>query len=604
VTSRERRGPGEHAGSVVGRGSAAGGNGRRRPARADRHHGHRLSIPGRRDRSRALLEHPCTGQDAVTDIPPDRWALRKFYDPEPGKPGKINTRSGGFVEGIDLFDPHFFGISPREAGWMDPQQRLLLEAVWEALEDGGHVIDRATGSAAGVFIGISATDYMTLQTSFRDTTGPDIYTSTGAALSIAANRISFCFNLRGPSVAVDTACSSALVAVHLACQSLWRHECPLVLAGGVNAILSPHLYVGFTRMSMLSPDGQCRAFDARANGFVRSEGAGVVVLKRLSDALASGDRIYALIVGSAANQDGHTSGLTVPSQRSQEALVRDACRHARVDPARVQYVEAHGTGTPVGDPIEARALGTVLGAGRRDGDDCVLGSVKTNIGHLEAGSGIAGLIKTALALKHRMIPPNLHFHEPNPDIPFESLRLRVPRALEPWPQGASPALAGVNSFGFGGTNAHVILQEGPADTARASTDGDGSGGARLVPLSARAPEALRALARAYSDLLRSDGDGRAPWTDIVYSTSVRRAHHDHRLAVVAHGREELADALEAVAAGEAVGVSARAAGDQRPRVAFVFAGQGPQWWAMGRQLLAEEPVFRETIEGCDRLLGA
>src|SRR3954468_5299048 len=388
-------------------------------------------FPGRANDPEAFWRLLESGTDAITEVPGDRWNLRSFYDPDRSKPGKTYSRWGGFVEGIDRFDPHFFGISPREAARMDPQQRLLLEVAWEGLEDGGLSLERLSGSEVAVFVGISSFDYSVLQTSFRDRGGIDVHSNTGGSLSIAANRISYCFDFRGPSVAVDTACSSALVAVHLACQSIWREGCPLALAGGVNSLLLPDWYVGFSRMGMLSAEGRCRAFDARADGFVRSEGAGMVVLKPLSLALADRDRVYAVIRGTAVNQDGRTPGMTVPSQEAQEGLLRQACRSARVAPAQIQFVEAHGTGTPVGDPIEARALGRVLSDGRPDGRPCLIGSVKTNIGHLEAGAGIAGLIKVALALHHRSIPGNLHFDRPNPDIDFDALRLRVPTRCEP-----------------------------------------------------------------------------------------------------------------------------------------------------------------------------
>src|SRR4051812_23687234 len=408
-------------------------------------------FPGRANDPEAYWRLLEAGVDAVTEVPADRWDLRAFYDPDPSRPGKTYSRWGGFVEGIDRFDPHAFGISPREAARMDPQQRLLLEVAWEGLEDAGLTLERVSRSGAAVFVGVSSYDYAVLETSFRDRGGIDVHSNTGGALSIAANRISYCFDFRGPSAVVDTACSSALVAVHLACQSIWRDGCPLALAGGVNALLLPDWYVGFCRMGMLSPEGRCRAFDARADGFVRSEGAGMVVLKPLARALIDGDRVYSVIRGTAVNQDGRTPGMTVPSQEAQEALLHQACRNARVKPSQIQYVEAHGTGTLVGDPIEARALGRVLSAGRAEGDPCLIGSVKTNIGHLEAGSGIAGLIKVALALHHRRIPGNLHFERPNPDIDFDALRLRVPRQCEPWLESGGAALAGLNAFGFGGT---------------------------------------------------------------------------------------------------------------------------------------------------------
>jgi acyl transferase domain-containing protein len=435
---------------------AAGANGQRREPIAIIGMG--LRFPGGAADPDSFWKILDEGRDVITEVPADRWNPRTFYDPEPGKPGKTNARWGGFLSDIDRFDPHFFGISPREAARMDPQQRLLLEVAFEALEDGGQTLERLSGSRTAVFVGISSWEYTAAQATFRDWGDIDVYTNIGAALSIVANRISYCFNFKGPSAAVDSACSSGLLAVHLACRSIWEEGCPLALAGGVNLLLSASSYIGFSRLAMLSPDGRCKAFDAGANGFVRSEGAGVVVLKPLRQALADRDPIYAVVRGTAVNQDGRTSGLTVPSEEAQAALIREACRDGGVSPAHVHYVEAHGTGTLVGDPIEARALGEALAPGRPEDRPCLIGSVKTNIGHLEAGAGIAGLIKTALALKHRVIPANLHFREPNPEIPFKELKLKVPQQRMPWPAGG-PALAGINSFGFGGTNAHVVLEE-------------------------------------------------------------------------------------------------------------------------------------------------
>jgi acyl transferase domain-containing protein/NADPH:quinone reductase-like Zn-dependent oxidoreductase/SAM-dependent methyltransferase/acyl carrier protein len=542
------------------------------------------------------------GVDALTDIPTDRWDLRTYYDPEPGKSGKTNVRFGGFLKSIDGFDAHFFGISPREAQRMDPQQRLVLEVAWEALEDAGQTLDRLAGGPTGVFLGMSSFDYSLIQMGFRDRHGVDVYTNTGGALSIAANRISYCLNLKGPSVVVDTACSSALTAVHLACHALDQHECTSALAGGVHILITPGPYLGFSKLAMLSSDGRCKAFDAHANGFVRSEGAGMVLLKPLSRALADGDPIYAVIRASAINQDGRTTGLTVPSPQAQEDLVREAYRKARVDPRQVQYIEAHGTGTLVGDPIEARALGAVLAPCRPASEPCLVGSVKTNIGHLEAAAGVVGLIKTALALKHRQVPANLHFVEPNPDIPFEELRLRVPRTLEPWPAHEGPAIAGVNSFGFGGSNAHIVLQEAPAQKEQ-TWEPLADGRPQLIPLSARSPEALRAFAGSYEQFLK-DAGADVSLRDFCHTTRLRRTHHDYRLGVVAGSTAELADRLGAFARGEANPglVSDRALPGQQPKVAFVFSGQGPQWWAMGRQLLAEEQVFAEVIDRCDALI--
>jgi acyl transferase domain-containing protein/NADPH:quinone reductase-like Zn-dependent oxidoreductase/SAM-dependent methyltransferase/acyl carrier protein len=547
-----------------------------------------------------------TGVDAITEIPEDRWSIEKNYHSLSGVPGKTYSRWGGFIKGIDHFEPECFGISPREASYIDPQQRLLLEVAWEALEDGGQVIEQLAGTHTGVFVGISTIDYSQIQSSPYDFRSLSAHTATGGVMSIAANRISYCLNLRGPSVAVDTACSSALVATHLACQSIWDGECDLALAGGVNIILIVDNFIAFCAASMLSPDGRCKAFDASANGFVRGEGAGVVVLKPLSKALADGDPVYALIVGSAVNQDGRTSGLSAPSQSAQEAVLQEACRRAGIEPRQVHYVETHGTGTAIGDPIETNALGNVLSSGRPKGQHCVIGSVKTNIGHLEAAAGVAGLIKAALVLKHRTIPPNLHFLNPNPNIPFEDLQLRVPQSLEAWPDDSGPGVAGVNSFGFGGTNAHVLMMEyrrGP-ETPAAVTSQDATP-ALLLPLSARTPEALQKLAQSYQDFLGGDGDhSDMSVADLCYTAGVRRMHFDHRLSLVIHNREELLERLEAFLEGERRPgmVTGRRVPGHVPRLAFVFGGQGPQWWAMGRELLENEPVFRHTIEACDALL--
>ena len=386
------------------------------------------------------------GVDAITEVPADRFEVNRVYDSDPVVPGKINTRWGGFVDQVDQFDPQFFGISPREAARMDPQQRLLLEVAWEALEDAGQVGEKLAGSQTGVFVGISNNDYG--RTQFSDLSRIDAYAGTGNALSIAANRISYSFDFRGPSIAIDTACSSSLVAVHLACSSLRNGESTLAVAGGVNLILSPAITMNFTKAGVMALDGRCKTFDAGANGYVRSEGAGLVVLKALSRALADGDPIYAVIRGSAVNQDGRSNGLMAPNPLAQEAVLREAYRKAGVSPGDVQYVEAHGTGTLLGDPIEARALGRVLAEGRVAGQLCAIGSVKTNIGHCEAAAGVAGLIKVALALKHAEIPGNLHFQEPNPHIPFDELPLRVQTKLSPWPSREWPAAGGSQFIRF------------------------------------------------------------------------------------------------------------------------------------------------------------
>jgi myxalamid-type polyketide synthase MxaE and MxaD len=563
-------------------------------------------FPGASD-ARAFWNLLRDGVDAIREVPAERFNLHDFYDPDPAAPGKIVTRWGGFIEHVGDFDAHFFGISPREAARMDPQQRLLLEVVWEALEDAGLVREHLAGTPTGVFIGISNNDYGRIQ--FNDLDRIDAYAGTGNALSIAANRISYVFDFRGPSIAIDTACSSSLVAVHQACNSLRSGESTLALAGGVNLILSPAITINFTKAGAMAPDGRCKAFDARANGYVRSEGAGVVVLKPLSQALADGDPIYAVIRGSAVNQDGRSNGLMAPNPGAQEAVLREAYSRAAVSPADVQYVEAHGTGTLLGDPIEAKALGAVLALDRPLNRPCLLGSVKTNLGHLEAAAGIAGLIKVALALHHRDLPPSLHFVEPNPHIPFERLPLRVNTALCPWPAPPDTALlAGVSSFGFGGTNVHVVVQGAPQSDSRTHAAEHENGNREatstyLLPLSARSAPALNSLARSYHDFL-TDPALTASSYDICYAASARRSHHEYRFAATGNSAADLAEVLETFIRREACPrlSSGRKLSDRQRKLVFVFPGQGSQWLGMGRTLLQQEAVFREAIERCDRAI--
>lgn len=539
----------------------------------------------------------CSGTDAIREIPPDRWSIDAHYDPAPNCEGKSISKWGGFIDGIDRFDPAFFGISAREANAIDPQQRLLLEASWAAFEDGGQTLERLRGSRTGVFVGISTTDYADLQCEDDGGSLPDIFSATGSTLSIASNRISYVFDLRGPSLSIDTACSSALTACHVACQSLGRGDCSMAVVAGVNALLHQGNFVAFSRMSMLSPDGRCKAFDASANGFVRAEGVGAILLKPLSAAQAAGDKIYAVIRATAANQDGHTNGITVPSQPSQEALILEACRSAGIAPGDIGYVEAHGTGTPVGDPIEASALGSVLGAGRAQ--PCLVGSVKTNIGHLEAASGIASLIKVALVLKHKLLPPTLHFKNPNPNIDFAKLNLQVVQRLQDFPSQAGTRLAAINSFGFGGANAHAIMEAPPAPKAPASKPSqDGSQWPLILPISAHTQEALQVLAGKYRALLGENAcDPRA----VCAAAATRRSHLAHRLSAMANSREELLEQLESYTVGNTPPAICTGAALAFSAPVFVFSGQGPQWWGMGRELLRQEPVFRRTLEECDAL---
>src|SRR5919108_84539 len=540
------------------------------------------------------------GVNGVVEVPDDRWNLTATYHPDSSRPGRANTRWGGFLDEIDRFDAQFFGISPREAEPADPQQRLLLEVAYHVVEDAGLTLAALANRRASVYVGICSWDYSILQLMPEARAGIDAYTNLGSSLCIAANRISYFFNLVGPSLAVDTACSSSLVATHLGCRSIWNGETELAFVGGVNLMLRPELTIGFSKASMLSPDGRCRSFDSRANGYVRSEGAAIVILKPLSRALADRDRIYALIRATAVNQDGRTAGISVPNQAAQQANIMEALRLADLAPNSVQYVEAHGTGTPVGDPIEAAALGAVYGKARQPEERCLIGSIKSNIGHLEAAAGIAGLIKAALCLQHRQIPANLHFENPNPQIDFDDLRLKVAQGLEPWPQThGQPPRAGVNAFGFGGTNGHAIL-EAPPDTGSSPRPHpevpDSLAG--MLPLSARSATALFDLANSYLRALRDERRlGRAMLRDICFSAGAKRSHHEFRVALVAHDKVEMTGQLEAFLAGETrANASSGRAPTASSKPVFVCSGMGQQWWAMGRELLAQEPVFRRAME--------
>ena len=541
------------------------------------------------------------GGDAIVEVPPDRWNVGRFYDPEPGLPGKSVAKRGGFIEGIDQFDPQFFGISPREAPYIDPQQRLLLETAWEAIEDAGLVLDHERGTDIGVFAGVSHTDYQNIQGGTADRTGISAHSPTGNAHSIAANRISYCLNLTGPSIAMDTACSSALTAVHVACEHLRDGRCAVALAGGVTVMITPDGFIGFSQAGMLSPDGKCSAFAAEANGFVRAEGAGMVLLKPLSKALADGDPIHAVIRATALNQDGHTNGIMVPGEEAQARLVRDACAAAGCDPASVGYVEAHGTGTAVGDPIEAHALSRALCEARPADRPLVIGSVKTNLGHLETAAGIAGLVKAALVVSRGQIPPSLHFENPSPHIDFEASKLRVATRLEPFP--ATPGgerLAGINSFGFGGANAHVIVAQPPARAEVEQTAVE-PGRAWPIVLSARSEESLKACATNLAAWLDAEKSDDRVLPDLVYTLGARRNHHPYRLTTTAKSAGSLAAELRNFpenSPGGALKTSFTPHPEHAPRVGFVMSGQGPQWWGMGRELMRTEKVFRDVMEAC------
>ncbi|HVK65323.1 MAG TPA: SDR family NAD(P)-dependent oxidoreductase [Polyangium sp.] len=525
------------------------------------------------------------GVDAITEVPRDRWDAAELYDPDTAATGKLNTRWGGFLDHVDTFDPQFFGISPREAVQMDPQQRLALELALEALEDAGIPPPTLKGSRTGVFVGALFLDHALLQ----DRAGREsitAHTSTGGTSCIIANRISYAFGLQGPSMTVDTACSSSIVAIHLASQSLRSGETGIAIAGGVSLMLVPETTMGFTRLNAMSPDGRCRAFDARGNGYVRSEGAGLVILKRLSDALRDGDRVDAVVRGSSVNNDGASNGLTAPNPLAQQSMLRDACRAAGIAPADIQYVEAHGTGTPLGDPIEAGALGAVIGVEHPHDQPLCIGSVKTNIGHLEAAAGMAGLMKVALAMQHDALPPSLHYQSPNPNIDFPRLNLRVVAKVEPWPAPEGTLRrAGVSSFGYGGTNAHVILESMARSTAS------------VALIEAGAPEAMGASIGLALESIRGE--------EVIAGRVLRGppAGLGQRLAVVASTKSGLeARLVEARSGAEGRGIFRGAARGSR-RVVWVFSGQGSQWAGMGRSLVLSEPSFRAALTRCDRVLG-
>nr|AIT55264.1 GulA [Pyxidicoccus fallax] len=539
-------------------------------------------FPGGADTPEAFWELLAKGLDVVGPVPADRYDAEAFYDRDPRARGKAVTRWGGFLERTDTFDPYFFGISPREAIEMDPQQRMLLELAWEAFEAAGLTKDGLRDRAVGVFVGAMWNDYARL---WRGGPGAiEQFTATGQDDSIISARISYVFGLRGPSLTLNTACSSSLVSVHMACQSLLAGDSELALAGGVNLIHGPDSTIAMSKFGGMAPDGKCKAFDARGNGYVRGEGAGVVLLKPLHRALEDGDVIHAVIRGSAVNNDGFSNGLTSPSPAAQAAMLRAAYASAGVSPARVHYVEAHGTGTMLGDPIEAGALGEVLGQHPERQQPLRIGSAKTNIGHLEAAAGMAGLIKTIEAMKHRRLPPSLHFEQPNPNIHFEGLRLRVQTDLSPWPTEDDSLLAGVSSFGFGGTNAHVVLESfqpaRPVAIPLSAPDAEALG-ARLVELRAFAEQHPEA---SLDDLQRA-------WVQRLTEEPVRQV-------LLARSREDLLEQLRAPSR------PAAPAGGGAARPVLVFTGNGAQYPGMARDLMLGDATFRQAVLRCDEALRA
>ncbi len=552
-------------------------------------------FPGGADNPAAFWRLLRDGANAIVEVPRDRWDVDAYYDPDPAVPGKTSTRWGGVLSDIDRFDARFFGLAPREAVSLDPQQRLLLEVAWEALEDAGQAADRLAGTPTGVFVGIASGDYAQLHRR-RGQAGLDAYYASGIAHSMAAGRLSYVLGLQGPSLAVDTACSSSLVAVHLACQSLRNNECRLALAGGVHVALTPDSTIAFSKARMLAPDGRCKAFDAAADGFVEGEGCGVVVLKRLSDAQADGDPILAIVRGSAINQDGASAGLTAPSGKAQEMVLRDALARARLSAADVAYVEAHGTGTSLGDPIEVRALAAVLGQGRPVERPLLIGSVKTNVGHLEAAAGVASVIKVVLALRHAEIPAHLNLKTPNPHVAWDDIPVRVVTAPCAWPSGRR--IAGVSSFGFSGTNVHVLLEEAPTARATDTAPSTAERPLHVLTLGAKSQAALHAVARRWATALATRDGVALPHA--TFTANLGRARLEHGAALVASSVDEAVAKLKAVAGGTSVAglFLGRRLASAPPKLAFLFTGQGAQYAGMGRELYDTEPVFRAALERC------
>ena len=560
-------------------------------------------LPGAVVDSESLWNLLANGESGICEVPAERWDINALYDADISAPGKMNTRYGGFIQNVADFDPEFFGISPREAASMDPQQRLLLEVTWEALENANIDPRKLYGKSAGVFIGIIAYDYGQRLLGINGLEKIDAYSGTGSSLGVAAGRLSYILGLTGPSLSLDTACSSSLVSIHLACESLRRRECNLAITGGVNLMLEPGLSVNFSKAHMLSPDGQCKTFDASADGYVRGEGCGIVVLKRLSDAIKDHDPILALIRGSAVNQDGASGGLTVPSGPSQSSVIRQALQNAKLEPNDVGYIEAHGTGTSLGDPIELGSMSDVFSHGRDQMDPLWIGSIKTNIGHLEAAAGIAGIMKLILALQHEEIPPHLNCHSPTTRFPWNERPIRVAQTSRPWVRSDKPRIAGISSFGFSGTNAHILLEEAPLVHAQNNLkDKTESTSTHILNLSAQTEQALSQIAKAYSSLLKSSPN--IDLYQICANVSASRAHLKHRLSILGHSPVEMAENLDQFLSAELNQSILQSSLIEASVLdtAFLFTGQGSQYPKMGMALYDSHAEFKKWIDHCASLL--
>jgi acyl transferase domain-containing protein/aryl carrier-like protein len=554
-------------------------------------------FPGGANSPEAFWQLLRDGVDTISEVPPERWDTDKYYNPDSNIPGTISTRQGGFLEGVDGFDSEFFNISAREAASMDPQQRLLLEVGWSALENAAQV-PQVSDRSTGVFVGIYMHDYSRVMSEAADSTNIDAFCAMGNSLSVAAGRLSYILGLNGPSMAIDTSCSSSLVSVHLACQSLRNRECDAALAGGVCLNLAPDTSIALSRTQMLNPEGRCKTFDASANGFAKGEGCGMVVLKRLSDAVADGDNILALVRGSAVNHNGRSSSLIAPNGLSQQAVIRQALANGGIKPDRVDYIEVQGTGTSVGESIEVGALNAVYGQNRPLDRPLAIASVKTNIGHTEAASGVASLLKVVLALQNKQIPPHLHLKQPNTHINWDEIPFEVPTELMPWSK-EEPRFAGISAFGFSGTNAHLILEEAPSlEPVQNSAERP----LHLLALSAKTETALVQLAQKYQKYIAANPN--LDLANICFSANSGRSHFQHRLSILADSTAELKDKLTAFNTDRKGKDIYRGEADGEPKIVFLFPDLDPKHWQMSRQLYDTQPTFKQSIDRCDDILNS